>query len=107
MIEEGSEIEVVIYPQYPVSLRGKKSRYRVEMRLGSETYSATAGTPEKAARGAAAAADLFGGYEVEIGEMESPRHPLVEDVSFLLKLIVWTGKFISLLVKNFLKKVQS
>ena len=69
------EVDVTFTPRFPVSLRSPKSRYRASFKLDGATYSAVSSTPQKAAKGAAAMAELMGGYEVELPVHQAPRPP--------------------------------
>lgn len=94
------QVDVLTIPQFPVSLRGKKGRYRVEVQIGRETYSATSDMPESAGKGAAVAAYILGGYELDMPEFPAPKHPLIVDMKMIWAVISGIGKLVAKKVKS-------
>lgn len=77
------EVDVTFTPRFPVSLRSPKSRYRASFKIDGATYSAVSSTPEKAAKGATAMAELMGGYKVNLSYIKHPGHPLIVDLKVI------------------------
>lgn len=94
------DVEASVTPRFPVSLRSPKGRYRAEIKIGRQTYSAVAKTPEKAMKGAATSAELFGGYEIDLPEYKDPGHPLLVDLKSIWAVLKLLGGTAVNRVKN-------
>lgn len=82
-----SEIDLHVYPRFPLTLRRKNSRYKGEIHIDNATYSSIASTPEDSISGAMRMAEWMGGYEfTDVPAFKDPKNPILVDLMVLTKI---------------------
>lgn len=82
-----SEIDLHVYPRFPLTLRRKNSRYKGEIHIDNVTYSSIASTPADSIRGAMRMAEWMGGHEfTNVSKIKDPKNPILVDLMVLTKI---------------------